>query len=142
MLFSCNKNDDENTSFTPQNITPTMISKGVLRGNGAENISQQNIVITNQIQFSNLITSMNTVNNVSNSFTETTVDFNNFIIIASFDSIRPNEGYSTNITNITENVDNIVVTVTTSYTPVLTAVVTQPFHIVKIPKSTKPIIFQ
>ena len=52
MLFSCNKNDDENTSFTPQNITPIMISKGVLRGNGAENITQQNFVITNQIQFS------------------------------------------------------------------------------------------
>lgn len=85
MLLSCSNNDDEN-NFTAQNITPELIGKGTLDGNGSENISQQNIVISTQTQFDNLISDMNTVNNVSDSFTQTTVDFNSFMLIAVFRS--------------------------------------------------------
>ena len=45
------------------------------------------------------------------------------------------------ITNIQENANNIVVTVENLQIGMTTDVV-HPFHIVKIPKSSKPILFQ
>lgn len=139
VLLSCSNNDD---NFTPQNVTPTLIGKGVLYGNGAEGIPQQNVVITSQTQFNDLMNSMDSINGVSNSFTETSIDFNNFMIIGVFDSVKQNGGYDISIINIAENLDNISITIETAYTPIMTAVITQPFHIVKIPKSAKPIVFQ
>ena len=139
MLFSCSNND---YSFTPQNITPILVAKGALHGNGAENISQQNIVITNQTQFNDLITSMNTVNNVSSSFTETNIDFNNFRVIAVFSNIKLNGGSTIDITNVVENSDNITVTIQNLLPEGDNPVMNQPFHIVKIQNTIKPIVFQ
>ena len=139
MLFSCNNNDD---SFTPQNITPILIGKGVLHGNGAENIPQQNFVITNQTQFNDLMSIMNISNNVSNTFTETTIDFNNFRVIAVFSNIKLYGGSSIDITNVVENSDNITVTIQNLLPEGDNPVINQPYHIVKIQNTTKPIVFQ
>ncbi len=48
-FISCNNSETNN--LPPQNITPVLIGKGELSGNGKENISQQNIVIANQSEF-------------------------------------------------------------------------------------------
>ena len=141
LLVSCNQSDEVN-NFTPLTITPVLIGKGNLYGNGMENIPQQNVVITNQTEFNALIVSMDTANNVSNSFTSTTIDFSSYNVIAVFDSIKNNEGYRITIANITENVNNIIVSILTAYSPQVTSVITQPYHIVRIPKSTKLIVFQ
>jgi len=117
------------------------IGKGDLYGNGDENIPKQNIVITNQVDWTNLISAMNTRNNVSNRFTETNIDFNRFQIIAVFEEIKHSGGYSIDITEVMEAEDSIIVTVENLKTGNFTSVVTQPYHIVKITKSVNPIEF-
>jgi hypothetical protein len=138
LSLSCSNNNEEN-SFTPQTITPTLIGKGSLMG--SENIQPQNIVYYD-------ITSWNVILNSIDQFrlaqfTETTnVDFNNFQLIAVFDNVYPSPKYDVSISNITENENNIIVTVTKTLNPSIVAIVDQKFHIVKIPKSTKPVVFQ
>ncbi len=135
MLLSCNDSDD---SFSPQNITPILIGK-----NSISNPSTplQNSLITNQAQWDILLSTMNSVNNVSNNFTESSIDFNNFDIVAVFRNPISNSSSTVDITSIVETENQRVVTVQNLIDGV-SADVAQPFHIVKIPKSTKPIVFQ
>lgn len=49
-LSSCSDDGDAASNLAddyPTRITPTLIAKGELDGNGAENISEQNLVIQN-----------------------------------------------------------------------------------------------
>ena len=133
--------DNANGNLQPLIINPTLIGKGDLNGNGAENILKQNVIVTNQNDWTALIHAMNTVNNVSDSFTEIDIDFNSFQIVTAFDNVKPNGGHSIDITDVTVTESNITVTVQNLLTGGLNSVITQPFHIVKIPKSPKQIVF-
>jgi D-arabinose 5-phosphate isomerase GutQ len=84
---------------------------------------------------------MNEVNNVSSSFTETNINFSNYDIVAVFRNPISNSGSSVDITNIVENQTQRLVTVQ-YLTNGFNSNIAQPFHIVKIPKSSKPLIFQ
>ncbi|MBF4471197.1 protease complex subunit PrcB family protein [Flavobacterium sp. HJJ] len=123
-------------------INPITIRKYILYGNGDEKIHQQNLIINSNSDWTQLMQQMNTRNNVTNSFSETNIDFSKYTVIAIFDKIYGNGGHSIDITNIAEHQNNIIVTVANLLTGDVTSVMTQPFHIVKIPKTTKPIIFQ
>jgi hypothetical protein len=81
---------------------------------------------------------MNSVNNVSNTFSETSIDFDDYSIIAVFLEVKSN-GWGVTINNITENENNI--SVSTQEDESITPVQSQPFHIVKIPKTNKDITF-
>ena len=83
-ILSCNSNND-NPQIT--NIEFTTISKSTLMGDGKEGIIQQNMVITNQNLWNDLITKMNSVNNVSSHFSETDIDFSKYKIMAIFYNI-------------------------------------------------------
>jgi hypothetical protein len=148
-LISCSNNDDDdisvpnnNSNFVPINITPILIGNGVLYGDGAEGIIQSNVVISDSVQWQNLLNQMNSINNVSNSFSEISIDFTQYQIIAVFDNIYGDAGHNISISSIIENVNNINVTVQSVYVINVFAIQTQPYYIVKIPKSTKPVIFQ
>ncbi len=117
------------------------IGKGDLCCNGAQNISKQNIVITNQVDWTTLISAMNTVNNKSDEFTEIDIDFDQFQIIAAFEEIKYSGGHSIDITAVVETESSIEVQVENLKTGDITSIVTQPFHIVRIPKSDKPVVF-
>ena len=137
--FSCSNNDNVE-NFQSQDILPALIGKGELSGD--ENIIQQNTVVTNQVQWNQLINDMNSINNISNTFTETNVDFNNYIIIVSIDLVRPNTGYSININSIVENENNITIDIqNVNHNGGFSSII-QPYHIVKIPIQNKPIIFE
>lgn len=97
------------------------------------------MVITNQTDWQELIIVIDAVVNVSGNFSETDIDFDNFILIAVFLELKDN-GYDVEITNVIENENNI--TITTQETESLTLVMTQPYHIVKIPVSDKTVIFE
>ena len=135
--ISCS-NDTQSNSTTLTPITPVLIGKSSISD---PSIPLQNVSITNQTQWNSLLTSMNSVNNVSNSFTEQNIDFNNFDVIAVFRNPISNSSSTVDITNIEENQTNRFVTVQ-NLTDGISGDVAQPFHIVKIPKSTKPILFQ
>jgi hypothetical protein len=143
LTLSCNQSDEKN-GFTSKTITPVLIGKGNLFGNGLENIPQQNIVVSNQNDWNTLITRLNMNGNVTDGFTTTIIDFNNFQLICLFDDIKSIPKFETGITSIVENQVDIIVRVqhTTLSGDFFPTIITQPFYIVKIPKSNKPLVFQ
>ncbi|MCL2130868.1 MAG: hypothetical protein FWH36_00205, partial [Lentimicrobiaceae bacterium] len=116
-----------------------LIAKGNLAG--SEGIPKQNLVITTQTDWENLITAMNSVNNLTDSFAEINIDFSKYQIIAVFDEVKSEGGWSVDITDITEHSNGIRVSYANLETGDSTSVVTQPFYIVKIPASPKPVFF-
>lgn len=136
-VVGCDNDDDGNTNFQSTEITPVEIGKGALYGNGSEEIPQSNLVIEDETNWQNLLEQMNTNDNVSDSFSETDIDFNNYMVIAVFLEIKPT-GWEVEINSIVENENNI--TITTEEVEFASAVITQPFHIVKIPITDKEII--
>lgn len=140
LTMGCSKNSDSEpvTSFTPRTIIPVLIGKSSI-SNPIPLL--QNVLISSQTEWNTLLNSMNAVNNVSINFTETNVDFSNFDVIAVFRKQYSNSSSTVDITNILENQTNRVVTIQ-NLTNGISQDVAQPFHIVKIPKSTKPVVFQ
>lgn len=134
---SCSDNENNIEYKTP--IATQPIGKGNLSGNY---VSQQNTVITNTTQWNAFLNTLDSVNNISGGFTETNIDFTQFMVIAVFDEVFPNGGHSIDIITVDENPQSIVVDLEKLLTGNATSVVTQPYHIVKIPKSTKPVLFQ
>jgi hypothetical protein len=138
LTISCNKEETLSLSKAAATITPTLIGKSSISN---PSTPLHNVLISNQAQWDAIITSMNAVNNVSDNFTETSIDFSNFDIIAVFRNPISNSSSTVDIITIDENQTNRVVTVQ-NLTDGISADVAQPFHIVKIPKSSKPIVFQ
>jgi hypothetical protein len=123
-------------------ITPILIGKGTLHGAGEEGIVRQNIIIRDNESWQNLIGQMNSVSNVSETFTEINVDFSVYMLIAAFDEVKSNGGWTVDITNIDNQTNQIIITVTNLITGNLTCVMSQPYQIVKIPVSNKEIVFE
>ena len=138
IITSCSDDDDKSTTQNTS-ISFTEIGKSNLTGNGAEGISQSNMVITNSGDWQNLMTQMNSVNMVTNEFSDTNVDFSSYTVIAVFLEVKTS-GWQVEISDIIENEKNIVVS--KKEEEGINSVITQPFHIVKIPVTSKPIIFE
>ncbi len=138
LLISCNSEEDNLTKVG--NLI--LIGQGNLYGNGEENIEKQNLVISNTSSWKELMNKMNSVNNESSNFIETDIDFSKFMIIAVFDNVKGNGGHSIDITKIEENNNNIFVSVEYLLPGGFTTIMTQPYHIIKITKKNKPVIFE
>ena len=140
MLLSCRNSDD---SFTPQNITPTLIAQGNLFSEYSNTTTtSSNLIINNDPDWNSFISNMNNPNNLSMSFNETNIDFNNFTIIAVFDQVRPTGRYKVTINSIIENNDNIIVDLNYTGNGDATQMPSHPYCVVKIPKAKKQILFQ
>ena len=137
VLINCSS-DDNNESFTPQNIDFTTIGQGVIIVN-LMTIEQQNTVITNQTYWNQLL---ELLDGAAAEISETDIDFNAFQVIALIDEERGHTGHWLTITGIIENENNITVTILNGeYDSGYTAI-SRPYHIVKIPKSDKPVVFE
>ena len=135
ILLSCSNNTN-NTIITDNN-EPILIAKGSLNYNTV--FGQENMVITTNAEWQALITSMQSINeNVLETFLETTIDFETYMIIAVFDV--KNSTTSIDITSVTENDNNIIISVD-NLNIGITQDVAHPYHIIKIRKSSKPIVF-
>lgn len=132
--------DDDNSKL--KTVDFTLIGQGELSGNGAENISQSNLTINDLNTWNELMIKMNSINDVTDNFKETELDFNQYQIIAIFDQIYGNGGHSIDVTNIFEKKNNLIVKIENLKNGDDTQVVTQPFHIIKIIKTEKQIIFE
>lgn len=117
-----------------------VIAQGNL--NGSENIEKSNLIIQDNTSWEGLINKMNSVNNVSNKFIETNIDFSSYTLIAVFDEVYGNGGHSIDVISVKENDFNVIVKLDRLLKGDLTSVITQPFQIIKIPKTTKQIIFE
>jgi hypothetical protein len=134
--------EKSNTETEQTKIVSVLIAQGFLSGADIEGIVRQNLVIRDNESWQNLINQMNTVTNVSETFTETVIDFSEYIVIAVFDEVKSNGGWTIDIADIVPQNNQIVVTVTNLKTGDLTSVITQPYQIVKIPVSNKEIVFE
>jgi len=144
IALSCNSNEDnqDDDTLAMVNMESTLIAKDNLFGSGEEGIVEQNLIISDLTTWNNLITQMNSVNNVTDNFTETEIDFSAYKIIAAFDQIRGSGGHSLEL-DIMSTSENIIVDVTTiAAGEIATSVITQPFIIIKIPNSNLPILFR
>jgi hypothetical protein len=138
-LSSCTNNDNNQSTINVDTlIASTLIGKGSISN---PNIPLQNTLISNQTQWIALLATMDSINNVSNNFTETNINFNLFDVVAVFRNPISNSTSTVDITSIVETQTNRVVTVQYLINGI-SADVAQTFHIVKIPKSIKPISFQ
>lgn len=120
----------------------THVAKGNLYGAGAENIDREHLIISDSESWNELIDKMNTMNNTSESFREISIDFASFMIVAVFDDVKSTGGHSIDIIKIEEDGRGIVLTVDNMLTGNGTCIMTQPFQIVKIPKTDKLVIFE
>ncbi|MCD1118328.1 protease complex subunit PrcB family protein [Chryseobacterium turcicum] len=140
MLFimtSCH-GEDENVENKNQ-INFQLIGKGNLIGNY---VNPQNTIITNSIQWNNFLNQIDsTTHQTSASFITTYIDFNEFIAIIVVDEIYPSGGHSIDITKMEDHPKYITINVEKSLKENATSVLTQPYHIVKIPKTTKSLLF-
>lgn len=137
IIVSCSKSEKENKSFVSLSIDAVNISKGIIDANISS--QQPNFVIDDNTQWQLLLDNFNTSQpNITNNFSQTIIDFNNFQIIV----VTQGFGSSSNvkILSVIENVDNI--TLTTERRLGYLEDYGYAYHIVKIPKSTKPVIFQ
>lgn len=133
VTISCSNDDNETVNNPPQEIAQGWLSYN-------EVFSNENIVITSSSQWEELLSEMESVNEgITNTFTETDIDFNSYEVLASFQV--KNSTTTVDITAVTENENNITVTVK-NLQQGLTQDVAVPFHIVKIQKSDKPVVFE
>ena len=131
---------DENPQ--EKKLTPVTIGKGTLPDTGIAALAKQNITLTNKAAWDNLMATMNTNANVSDDFSETDIDFNAWQVMAVFDEIHANGGWTIDITDVKEHADKIVVSYTNLATGDASSAPTQPYHIVKIPISVKHTFYE
>tara|TARA_Y100000815_G_scaffold248595_1_gene249829 strand:+ start:307 stop:759 length:453 start_codon:yes stop_codon:yes gene_type:complete len=141
LLLAVNCKSTENKAkMVEENVI--LIGEGNLYGSGSEGIEQQNLVITSESEWKELLTKMDSVNKVSDSFSQTEIDFSKYSIIAVFDAVKNSGGHSLEL-DINETKNKVLVKVKRkSPEGMATMVMTQPYYIVKIPESETPIVFE
>ncbi|HZH69099.1 MAG TPA: hypothetical protein VFD80_01435 [Flavobacteriaceae bacterium] len=139
LLLSCSNDDNGTEVFEPQELEIQTVAHAAIHGS-IEELLEQNIVITSQSDWEELIDLMNSNNDVSGSFTET--DFDIYQTIAVFDKNRSGMGWNITIIEIIEMETEIALTAEVTTEGSLLNPVRQPFHIVKIPRSDKPVVFE
>ena len=127
---------------SPDTLSFSNVGESSLYGAGAEGISESNLVITSTDCWQELLEKIDSVNEVSMNFES--VDFSTEMVLATFDPIRNSGGFNRTFTNVFEEDDKIIVKIqSTSPGPgtISTAVITQPYHIIKINKSDLEVEF-
>ncbi len=130
--IGCSENNIEDEY--PKEITFVTIGKGSLYGNGIENIERSSLIISNQTDWQSIVTQMDSYNTVSDNFIETGINFNTYTIVAVFGEVNPSAS-ELEITGIIENQEGIAISY--SINTFANTVVTQPYHLVKIPITEK-----
>ena len=134
-MLCCNNDNDSNYQSTK--IIFTEIGQGFTELN--DNLAQ-NLIITTETEWNILID--NLPSEFVDNFNEININFNEFIIIAVITENQPNTGYSVSVNEIIENKNSINVFSEIQYTGSGYTRIVQPFHIVKIPSTSKEIVFE
>ena len=135
-LWSCSEDED----IRPKPLQQFKIAQSFLASN--ELIPQQNLLITTSEDWEDLKHQMQQVRgNVLEDFTETSIDFEEFQVIAIFDKVRPHTGYYIEASRIEETGESLKISIETGNTEAGYTMLTQPFYILKIQKIDKEITF-
>jgi hypothetical protein len=138
VFVSCNSDDSDNKS---SNVTYSEILKGDIY-NGKDSNPKGNLVIKDQTTWNDVLSKMNLILPANMIFPDTNIDFTKYQVIAVFDQVRNYGGYSIDITKITETRNRIIVKVEQLKPGGIATVITQPYHIIKMPKNDKKIVFE
>ena len=126
----------------PQQVEFETIGKGSLYGAGEEGIEESNMLIRSNKEWEGLKKNTDAVNKVSQNFKEHEVNFDEYYLIASFDRVRPNGGYSIKIKDVLERDEQIEVLIERPKPQGMAiSVLIQPYHIIRIPITDKKILF-
>lgn len=136
-IISCS--NDDNQSFSTQEIDFSLIAKGNPNIAFYDNSETALIVFKNTNDWNHFLSDISESINVAFAFSDTEIDFDAFEVIAVIRTPQPTES-EVEITNIIEHLDFI--TVTTASNNGAATIPTQPFHIVKIPKLSKPVVLE
>lgn len=143
-LVGCRSVDNsiEYETMEPKDLGISFIGRGELHGAGEEKIKEGCLVINNQEDWDELMAKMNKVNKVSDGFERQGVNFEEETIIACFDKVESTGGYEFEVKQVIEksNVIEVHYTVTAPKGSAIT-ILTQPYHIVTVRASTKPVKF-
>ena len=134
-MFCCSNDND--SIYQSTKIIFTEIGQGFTELN--DNLAQ-NLIITTETEWNILID--NLPSEFVDNFNEININFNEFIIIALITENQPNTGYSVSVNEIIENKNSINVFSEIQYTGSGYTRIVQPFHIVKIPSTSKEIVFE
>lgn len=141
-LLSCEK---EVISGTPQDTNEMLvhvIGQENLYGSSSEGFTEENHVINDSVAWNALKAQMNQSNEVTYNFTEQEIDFTQWTVLASFDQVRPNGGHAISYSSVMEDSTHINATIHhVNPNGAATTVITQPYIVVKIQKTTKPVLF-
>lgn len=135
-LTGCPVNKQQEGSFIS-------ISKGNLFGAGEEGFEKENSVISSKIAWKSFLKKIDSSNKVSETF-DNSIDFSKEIVVVIIDKMRNTGGYSIEVTEVVEKKDNLLVRITTKGpkpTDMVTAAIIQPYHIIKVKKTNKKILF-
>lgn len=136
-FWSCSGDED----IEPKPLQQFKIAQSFLASN--ELIPQQNLLITTSEEWEELKHQMQQVRgNVLEDFTETSIDFDEFQVIAIFDKVRPHTGFYIKAARIEETWESLEVSIETGNTEAGYTMLTQPFYILKIQKTNKQITFK
>ncbi|MDQ6471224.1 protease complex subunit PrcB family protein [Flavobacterium sp. LHD-80] len=133
MASSCSNDDSASSQISFSEITKESFTTD-------KKMPKSNLVIKDVTAWNSLLSKISPAE-VSN-FKETNIDFSKYQIIAVIDMVYGNGGHTIDITKITQNSNAIIIKVENLRTGDLTSVITQPYHIVKIAKSKKTVIFK
>lgn len=145
IVTGCNttKNIEENIPESTQTVPFTAIGKGALFGGGQEGFSETETtvhVLRTEEEWSKFKAQLNSVNQITDGFKENELDFNTEMLVAIIDKVRGSGGYEIAISNVSETATKIVIAIKYSDPPEMAAsVLTQPFQIIRIPTTTKPV---
>ena len=134
-MFCCSNDND--SIYQSTKIIFTEIGQGFTELN--DNLAK-NLIITTETEWNILMD--NLPSEFVDNFNEININFNEFIIIAVITENQPNTGYSVSVNEIIENKNSINVFSEIQYTGSGYTRVVQPFHIVKIPSTSKEIVFE
>ncbi len=140
-MFSSCKSSKNTLSNDASNIKT--IAKGSLYGVGEEGIPQQELLLKNEEQWEALVQKMDASSKVSDTFSERSIDFNQYVLIAVFDKVQSTGGHSIRLEIQESKQVTKALIHKTSPEPgsITTMVLEQPYHILKVPKSEKDVVF-
>ena len=126
-----------------ESIAFDLIGKGNLGGAGEEGIYESNVVVQTKTEWDNLVSKMDAVNLESKHFQIQNIDFNSSTVLACFDKVQGTGGHSIKVYDVVEGKNELLVyTKKSSPTEMATSVMTQPYYIIAINKTTKKIVFK
>ena len=121
----------------------TSLFKASLSGDGSEGFVKENLVINSKEEWKEFLLKADVTNTISTEFKDA-VDFKKNTILVAIDAKKTTGGFSIEISKIIENKGKLQAIITSKGpkpTDMAMMILTQPIHIVKIPKNNKEIIF-